>query len=49
MHCVYGGKEVSGFTVEGALRREGSSHGMFVATELKVPFVSGFLCPSESK
>jgi hypothetical protein len=49
LHCVYGGKEVKGFTVEGALHTTGAGHGMFTATELEVPFVSGFLCPSVSK
>lgn len=49
LHCVYGGAAVTGFKVEGALHTAGAGHGMFTASELKVPKVSGFLCPAESK
>ncbi len=49
LHCVYGGKEITGFNVEGALHTAGAGHGMFTANELSVPNVGGLLCPSTSK
>jgi len=49
LHCVYGGPSVGPFNVEGAGHTAGAGKGMFTATELKVPNISGFLCPSESK
>lgn len=49
IHCTYGGAEVKGFTVEGALHQAGSGHGMFTAAALSVPNVGGFLCPATSE
>jgi hypothetical protein len=47
-HCIYGGGEVKGFKVEGALHTAGAGHGMFTAKELLVPKVGGLICPKES-
>ncbi len=47
LHCVYGGKEVKPFTIEGSSATAGN--GMFTATKLSIPVVSGFLCPSTSE
>lgn len=49
IHCIYGGAEAKGFTITGALHTAEAGHGMLSASELSVPKVGGFLCPSESK
>jgi hypothetical protein len=49
IHCVYGGPEVKGFSVEGALHSKEAGHGHFTANALSVPKVKGFLCPETSK
>lgn len=48
LHCVYGGPEAIGFTLEGALHTEGAGKGLFIAKNLKLPQVEGLFCPSES-
>ncbi len=48
LHCIYGGTEIKPFSVEGALVGS-SGHGMFTATNLVVPMISGKNCPAESK
>jgi len=48
LHCVYGGGEATGFELIGALHTTSAGHGLFIANNVKVPQVEGFLCPSES-
>jgi len=47
--CTYGGAEVAGLIVEGALHTAEAGHGMFTANELSLPVVGGFLCAATNK
>lgn len=48
LHCVFGGKEISKFPLEGAGHQAGTGKGMFTATEVFLPLVSGFLCAEDA-
>ena len=47
LHCVVGANEISKFPLEGALHQAATGKGMFSATGVFLPTISGLLCMEE--